>query len=166
METVGVGILGCGTISRMHGESFGKLANARIVACADIEEKRARTGAEKWKCDFYYDLDELLSREDVHLVCILTPNALHAAHAIAAAEAKKHLLVEKPITTTIEDAQRVIDACKRNIAISINRIDCTPTRWVSCSTLRRSSRSLMIAIRRRKSPCQINIWSNASASFF
>ena len=59
-------------------------------------------------------LDSLLSDPELHAVLIATPDRLHCSQAVAAAEAGKHVLLEKPIATTLEDARAIVDACEQN----------------------------------------------------
>ena len=109
-----VGIIGCGAISRMHIDSFLQLPDTRIVAVSDVNEAAAKRTAEALNADWYTDLREMLARDDIDLVSICTPSGLHSAAAIAAAEAGKHVIVEKPLDVTLEKIDAMIEACRKN----------------------------------------------------
>ena len=112
--TVRFGIIGCGDIAYWaHLRSLKSLKQANLVAVADPDaaaRERARrlTGAEA-----YDDSSRLLRRVDVEAVIISAPTHLHAPLAIASARAGKHVYIEKPIATTLEDASRVAAAVER-----------------------------------------------------
>ncbi len=109
-------VLGCGRISKRHCELLGldQIPGAKLVAVCDIKADRAKTTGERFKVPFYQDFREMLKKEDVDVVSILTPSGMHAEHAIAIAEYKKHVVVEKPMALTLEDADRMTSACKKN----------------------------------------------------
>jgi len=111
-DALRVGIIGCGGISRVHLASLLKMENAKIVAVCDIKPDRLKAAQELTGADAYDNWEELLKREDIDIVHILTPHYLHAPMSIAALEAGKHVLTEKPMATTVEDAHRMIEAAK------------------------------------------------------
>jgi len=111
MKTYGFGIVGCGMISAYHAAALADLPNARLVAGADIVENNRKKFAEKYHCDATADFHELMNRKDVDVVCVCTPSGAHLEPAVAAARARKHVIVEKPIEITIERADVVISAC-------------------------------------------------------
>jgi predicted dehydrogenase len=107
------GIIGAGNIANIHAQALRDLPMARLVAVADPIVERARSFAEQWQIQAYADFRELLQRPDLDVVCICTPSGLHAPQGIAAAEAGKHVVVEKPIALTPADADALIAACRR-----------------------------------------------------
>jgi predicted dehydrogenase len=114
METIRIGILGAGFISRVHTESFKKVPGVEIVAICDQDADRGKAMCEVYNIPRYYsDHKELLKDKDVSVVTIALPNYLHAQMAIAAAQAGKHVICEKPLALTIEDAEAMIEACKK-----------------------------------------------------
>ena len=115
MENVlSVGLVGCGQISGAHCSAFEKASNTELAMVMDADEVAARELAEKHDVPYTTSLDEILSRNDVDIVSIATPHYLHAPVAIEAAAAGKHVMVEKPICTIMEDADRIISACRDN----------------------------------------------------
>jgi predicted dehydrogenase len=108
---VRVAILGAGGIGREHARAY--LANgATVVAVAEVDEPRGRAFADEAGATWFADWRELLDRPDVEAVSICLPHSLHAAATLDAAAAGKHILCEKPVATTLEDADRMIAACR------------------------------------------------------
>ena len=113
---VGYGIIGSGTMGREHIANLALIPEARVVALADpYPDSLARAGAlvggPVATCD---DHRELLARADVDVVVIATPNHTHAAVLADAFATGKHILCEKPLCTTIEDARAVAAAAERH----------------------------------------------------
>jgi UDP-N-acetyl-2-amino-2-deoxyglucuronate dehydrogenase len=111
-DEIRFGLIGCGVISKTHAEQIDRIDGARLVAVADVEEEKARNLAEKYKVDWYHDYLELLKREDIDVVNILTPSGMHADMAIEAAKYGKHIIAEKPIDITLEKANSMIEVCR------------------------------------------------------
>ncbi len=111
-----VGIIGLGGISRVHIASLLNMENAKIVAVCDINEDRLSAAVEKTGADGYADWHELVKRNDIDIVHILTPHYLHAPMSIEALKAGKHVLTEKPMATTIEDAKKMIEEADKSKA--------------------------------------------------
>ncbi|GAA3333160.1 hypothetical protein GCM10020331_096140 [Ectobacillus funiculus] len=89
-------IIGCGVISQTHQEQIAAIDGASLVAVSDInEEKKQEEWRKKTGADWYVDYREMLKREDIDIVNILTPSGMHAEMAIEAARAGKHVIVEK-----------------------------------------------------------------------
>ncbi len=108
MDTINFGLIGCGRVAPRHAQSIGALAPARLVAVADVIEKRARRFADEYRAEPYTDYRRLLERRDVDVVCICTPSGMHAPMALDAMRAGKHVIVEKPMALNLEDADRMI----------------------------------------------------------
>lgn len=115
MSVIRFGIVGCGRIAKRHSEILGGRAidGASLVAVCDIEAERADDMAAKFGVKSYHSLDEMLKSDEIDAVSILTPSGMHAEHAIAAANAGKHVIVEKPMALRLEDADAMIAACDR-----------------------------------------------------
>lgn len=106
------GIVGCGHIAKKHVAAIKAVEGAELVAVCDTNEERLR----EFTVDGvrgYTDLEDMLE-SDIDVVSICTPSGIHAPLTIQAAEAKKHVIVEKPMALTLEDADRMIDACEKN----------------------------------------------------
>jgi len=116
MTMFGFGIVGCGMIARFHAQAIKELPNARLVALYSRNPENARKLQEAVgvQCEIYTDLPAMLRRSDLHIVNICTPSGAHMEPAVAAAEAKKHVVVEKPLEITLDRCDRIIAACERN----------------------------------------------------
>ncbi len=109
-----VGVIGLGGISGVHIPALMDLPLAKIAAVCDVKEDRLKAGMEKTGAEGYTDYREILAREDIDIVHILTPHYLHAPMAIDALRAGKHVLTEKPMASTIEDAKAMIRAADQS----------------------------------------------------
>jgi len=115
-KVLGVGIVGLGAIAqRSHIPNFQKAKGARVVAVCDVNEQKAKLVAQAWGIKHVFtNYEDLLACKEVDIVSICTPHYLHEPMAIAACEAKKHVLVEKPFATTLEGGRRMIEAARKN----------------------------------------------------
>ncbi|MDE3181669.1 MAG: Gfo/Idh/MocA family oxidoreductase [Acidobacteriota bacterium] len=114
MDRVRVGIIGSGFSSNLHAEALAGVAGAEITAVCSSSKEHAAEFARKWKIGYSTaDYRELLGRKDVDAVAVGIPNDLHREVVVAAAEAGKHVILEKPIAHTLADARRMVEACKQ-----------------------------------------------------
>jgi predicted dehydrogenase len=113
MDRVQLGLIGMGLIGTAHAQTLQKVDECELVAVADADEKY-KEPAEELGAKYYRDYEEMIGRERLQGVIIATPNHLHATIGIASAERGLHLFVEKPITSNLADADRLIDAAKRH----------------------------------------------------
>jgi predicted dehydrogenase len=114
-QRFGVGVIGCGTIAQSaHLPAIARLRDrARLVAVADVRGPAAEHAARTWGAEeAYADYRALLERQDINVVVIATPEFLHPEQVQAAAAAGKHILCEKPMAPTVEDADAMIAAAK------------------------------------------------------
>jgi UDP-N-acetyl-2-amino-2-deoxyglucuronate dehydrogenase len=109
----GFGVIGCGVIAPFHARAIADLPNARLVAVADAAAERARDLASDFGVDAL-EVDALLARPEIDVVCVCVPSGAHAEVGARAAAAGKHVVVEKPIEVTLEAADRLINACEDN----------------------------------------------------
>ena len=108
-------IVGAGVWGETHAGIFAEHPNAVNVAVCDKDENKAVSVAKKYGIkEVYTDYREMLKLSGCDAVSIVTPDHLHADIAVACAEAKKALLIEKPIATTREDVHRIVDAANKN----------------------------------------------------
>ena len=125
---VGIGIVGIGFMGMIHSLAARKAGGARVAAICSRDPKKlagdwtdiqGNFGPRGTQMDLtgiaaYSDFDDLLADDSVHLVDLCIPNERHAAMAIRALEAGKHVLVEKPIALSAEDADRMVAAAERS----------------------------------------------------
>lgn len=114
MGKINVAVIGLGSISEMHLKSYRRHPEAELYAVCDINEERARAKAAEYGVEVVYtDYRELLADKNIDAVSICTWNNTHAEISIAALEAGKHVLVEKPLAKSVEEALRMQDAVTR-----------------------------------------------------
>ncbi|TWT28432.1 Gfo/Idh/MocA family oxidoreductase [Planomicrobium sp. CPCC 101110] len=104
-------IVGCGAIALQHIETITELPGAKLSALYSRNTDKANEWGQKYQVKSYSDYDRLLADESIDVVVILTPSGTHAEFGIRAAQAKKHVIVEKPIDITLEKANALITAC-------------------------------------------------------
>ena len=118
MSVIRIGVTGSGFMGRTHVDAAHKLETAEPVAVTG--GSRAPELAAEYGIDVEPDIASLVARDDIDAVVIATPHWLHCDEALAAAESGKHVLVEKPMATSLEDCDRMTAACKeRGLVLSL-----------------------------------------------
>ncbi len=112
MKKFGFGIIGCGMIAGFHSKAI-KAAGGELIGCYDRIPLAAERIAQENGCVAYDNLQEMLANPAIEIVTIGTPSGAHQDPAVAAAEAGKHVIVEKPLEVTLERCDRIIDACNK-----------------------------------------------------
>ncbi len=113
-EKIGWGIIGCGNIGPTHASAVEANEQAELVQVYDPVEENAKKMAADHDCSYVTSLEELLSNDDIQAVSICTPSGMHCEQAIAAAQAGKHILCEKPLDVTLEKIDAMIEAAEAN----------------------------------------------------
>jgi predicted dehydrogenase len=115
MQRTKVLLLGAGFISDIHLESYQRfIPEAEVVGVYTRNAEKAKAFAGKHHIPAWYnDLDKAIRESDCAVVDVCLPNFLHAEATIKAAEAGKHVIIEKPISVTLEEADAMIAACKK-----------------------------------------------------
>lgn len=124
-EKIKIGILGAGHIAQIaHIPQWSKIPNATVVAICDRVKNKARWVAERYNVPRYYsDPDEMFKSEDIDAIDICTETDTHKDLTISALSARKHVLVEKPMARTYEEARAMADAAKkykRRLMVAMN----------------------------------------------
>ncbi|MEM2944884.1 MAG: Gfo/Idh/MocA family oxidoreductase [Thermoproteota archaeon] len=112
-KRVKCGVVGCGVIAN---EAYfpAIVEKGELVATCDRIKERARRSMELWGAKEYYtDVEEMLRKSDIDAVFILSGMGMHADHAARAAKAGKHVLVQKPLATSMRDLRKVFNAVKK-----------------------------------------------------
>lgn len=105
-------LVGCGRIAKRHAELLsGVVSGAKLVAVCDINADKARAFGEKYGVEWYQSMDEMMSRAQPDVVSVLTPSGMHRDHVLQLAPYGKHIVVEKPMALTLDDADAMISAC-------------------------------------------------------
>ncbi len=110
-KEIGFGLVGCGLIGKVQAEAVQSIPGARLVAVCGRDGSRTSEFAARFEATPYTDYHDFLSHPEMKIVTICTPSGTHGELGIGAAQAGKHVLVEKPIETTLDRADALIDAC-------------------------------------------------------
>jgi len=115
MQKLRVGVIGCGSIAQYrHLPEYKVNKNVEIVAVCDINEERVKEVAEKYEAKAYTNYEELISSGTVDAISVCLPNYLHAPVSIAGLNAGLHVLCEKPMATSKQEAEAMVAAAKEN----------------------------------------------------
>ncbi len=127
MDEIRVAVVGAGILGRRHARVFGEIEGARLVAVADHSLERAQAAALPSGAAAFTNIDALLRDTACDAVAVATPDHLHVQPVLAALRAGKHVLVEKPLATSVADAQMMIDvAAQHELVLQVNYSQ----RWV------------------------------------
>jgi UDP-N-acetylglucosamine 3-dehydrogenase len=107
---LGVGLIGAGHMGANHAHTWERVRRARLLAIADPNEVAAAELIRRSPIEWHRDYRTMLDRDDIDAVCICAPSERHAQIALDAIAAGKHVFVEKPIATTLEDGLRMSSA--------------------------------------------------------
>lgn len=115
MEILKVGVIGCGSIAqRRHLPEYHANQQVEIVAVCDVVGERAEKMAKEYGAKAFTDYKEVIKLEEIDAISVCLPNYLHAPVSIEALSAGKHVLCEKPMATSKEEAEAMIEAAKVN----------------------------------------------------
>jgi predicted dehydrogenase len=108
-EKIKVGVVGTGFIGPAHVEALRRLPNVEVVALCEVSQELADTKAAQLGIPRAYTFDDLLKQDDIQSIHICTPNFLHFKQAKAVLNAGKHVICEKPLSNTLEEAKELVE---------------------------------------------------------
>jgi UDP-N-acetyl-2-amino-2-deoxyglucuronate dehydrogenase len=109
-----IALVGCGRISQNHFDAIAKVDGLELCGVCDSDESRATEAASKWGVPHFTNYPQMLAKSDADVIAICTPSGLHSAQGVLAARAGKHVITEKPMSITLEQADALVDACDSN----------------------------------------------------
>ena len=112
MDQLRVGVIGCGLISGVHIHAIEETDHAVLAAVCDIDPEKLEKTAKEYGVKGYLDYRELIAQPDIDAVHICVPHYLHAPISIAALRAGKHVLCEKPMGTSLQEARAMVQAAR------------------------------------------------------
>ena len=112
MKTIKTAVIGVGSMGRNHARVYTELAEAELLAVSDTSKEQADNIGEKYGVKAYTDYREMLEQEQPEAVSIAVPTAMHEEVATVAMQAGAHVLIEKPIASTVEEGERLIALAK------------------------------------------------------
>ena len=109
-----VALIGCGRIAIRHSELLGNfhIAGLKLACVCDIDEEKAKNIGKKFSVPFYFDYHEMISKEDIDIIVILSESGNHAKHILDVIKYNKAIVVEKPMALRLDDAKEIISKCK------------------------------------------------------
>jgi phthalate 4,5-cis-dihydrodiol dehydrogenase len=113
-STLNVGLAGLGSVSRTVLGNVNKVPNVKLTAVADVRQEPLDRVAGDYGVETFTSVEAMCASPNVDAIWICTPNQFHAEHTIMAAESGKHVINEKPMALTLEQAQTMVDAVERN----------------------------------------------------
>jgi predicted dehydrogenase len=109
-QKIGFGLIGCGVWGDIHARTLSHSTNSKLIGVCDLNIERAESFAKKYNAELAYDsVTKLLENKDISAVSIATPDFTHPELILSAISAGKHVIVEKPMATTIEDCKSIIE---------------------------------------------------------
>ena len=108
-----IALLGCGRISKNHFEAIAKIDGLELVAVCDSDAKRASEAGAHWRVPHFTSYEKMLKDAGADVVTIATPSGLHADQGVAAANAGKHVVMEKPMAISLTGADALVHACDK-----------------------------------------------------
>lgn len=114
MEKIKTAIIGCGKVGHFHAKALAKLENSAFTAVCDNNLQRAEEFAAQYGAKAYDDVATMVREEGIQAVCICTPHPVHRAAAIPAIENGASVLIEKPLASSLEDCDAILNAAKQH----------------------------------------------------
>lgn len=114
MKKLRTGIIGCGKVGSFHAQAYAQLPGSQFTAVCDANRDRAEAFAAQWGVRAYTDVEQMCREAQLDVVSVCTPHPLHANPAVAAASCGCHVLVEKPLASTLADCDAIIEAGERS----------------------------------------------------
>lgn len=112
-EKVRVAVIGCGIFGSIHATSFAQDERSELVWVCDVDERRARKAAALHRCRWTSSSREIARDRSVAAVSIATPDFAHTAVALEMLRAGKHVLIEKPLATSLKEARSIVEAARK-----------------------------------------------------
>ena len=108
MSELNIACIGCGSLGGLHSEVVSETEGARIFACVDIDEQKAKQFCERFSAEYSTtEVDKVMMDSNIDAVIITTWHDTHAPFSIKAAQEKKHVFIEKPMAMTIEECYAI-----------------------------------------------------------
>ena len=111
MADLNIGCIGCGSLGGLHSDVVSEIEGARIFACVDVDEQKAKQFCERFSGEYYTtDVNKVMMDPKIDAVIITTWHDTHAPFSIKAVRANKHVFIEKPMAMTIDECHAIREA--------------------------------------------------------
>jgi UDP-N-acetyl-2-amino-2-deoxyglucuronate dehydrogenase len=114
MKKIKTGIIGCGKVGHLHAQAYKSLPQSEFTAVCSRNIDKAKTFAEQYDVQVFSSIEDMVNTSGVESVSVCTPHPEHAKVAVEAAKNGLHLLVEKPLASSLEDCDAIIKAAEQN----------------------------------------------------
>jgi predicted dehydrogenase len=116
VDKLGAGIIGCGAVAEEYVKAFQRDERSEVRALVSRNPANAERYRDKYnlQCAIETDAEKMLRMKDVDVVVVCTPHDLHTRYVVAAADAGKHVIIEKPVALTMDDVRKQLQAVRRN----------------------------------------------------
>lgn len=111
---VNIAVIGAGFMGKAHGEAYTGMEHAKLQAIFDVSEEKGSALAKELGCKFYSDFDKMINECQIDVIDICLPTVLHEQFVIRAAENKKHIFCEKPVTLDVASLDRMLKSVNEN----------------------------------------------------
>ena len=136
MPALRTAVVGCGKVGHLHAKALTRLSESVFVAACDTDLQRARQFAAEYNVAAFDDVEEMIAKSGVQSLNVCTPHPLHAEPAVKAAAAGVHVLIEKPLASTLEDCDAIINAGKKS-GVRIGTV-CQRRFYAPCQRIKRA----------------------------
>ena len=113
MEALRTAVVGCGKVGHLHAKALSRLSESVFVAVCSRNLQRAKQFAAQYNVEAYNDVEEMIAKSRVEALTVCTPHPQHAEPAVKAAQAGVHVLIEKPLASSLEDCDAIINAGRK-----------------------------------------------------
>jgi len=121
---INVAVIGVGNMGKYHVRTYSIFKKVNLVAVSDIDEKIGKKIAKEFNSKYYKDYNEMLNKENIDAVSIAVPTKLHKKVVLDVIKFKKHLLIEKPIASTIKEARTIIESAKKaKVKLTVGHVE-------------------------------------------
>ncbi|MEC0246989.1 Gfo/Idh/MocA family oxidoreductase [Paenibacillus chitinolyticus] len=118
-----VAVVGCGTMGTVHGTDYHRLPGVELTGVCDLDRETARELAGQVETKAYFSFEDMMAEAEIDVVSIALPTNLHKEYVMKAADLGKHVICEKPIALTLEDAEEMIAYCqKKGVRLFIGHV--------------------------------------------
>jgi len=121
-NNINIAVIGVGYLGRFHAQKYKAIEGVNLAGVVDVNENRAKNVAEELGCNYYTDFSDIIDKADA--VSLVVPTSHHYEIARDLILKRKHCLIEKPITTTVEQAEELLSLAKKNnVLIQVGHIE-------------------------------------------
>jgi predicted dehydrogenase len=156
-----VGLLGAGFMGRTHAQAWQRVQNAKLAIVAGVPVGDARELAAEMNCSFTDSLEEVVWRKDLDAADVCLPTYLHEEFVIAAMMGGKHVICEKPLTLSLESADRIFEAARQSgkVLMVAHVVRFWPEYRAAANLVRSGGLGKLLVLRAARSSCFPN-WSS------